>query len=297
MHKKLVFLVKLAAMPTALVTENRTFFVDETARPAGRLTLAGTIKESAGVAGKPMRVFGQFALVLMVRGRGSYADARGTKREINPGDAILVLPELPHVYGAHPAKSRGGIWDELYLCFDGPVFDLWRHEGLLDDSQLVRSVNDWPAMFTRLCAFCEAPRPTNAHEHSKQLRDLLTILDDIFPARDKPNAEPLWLSRARAVLESNLGQPLGGQQAARAAQMNYESFRRSWKAHTGTTPQKYRDLKRIEAAKSLLRTATMTQGQIARSLGWRDEAHLSRRFRELTGMSVREWKTKNSTSK
>ena len=29
-------------------------------------------------------------------------------------------------------------------------------------------------------------------------------------------------------------------------------------------------------------------------LGWRDEAHLSRRFRELTGQSVRQWKNAQS---
>ncbi|BCM93066.1 hypothetical protein IAD21_04954 [Abditibacteriota bacterium] len=297
MHKKLAFLVKLAAMSEEMVKESRTFFVDEAARPVGRLTLAGTIKNSGGVAAKPMRVFGQFALVLMVRGHGYYADARGTKCDINPGDAILVLPELPHVYAARPTKSRGGVWDEIYLCFDGPLFDLWRREGMLDDSRLVRSVPNWQAVFGRLRALCEAPRPANAREQGKQLRELLAILDEVFPPRDSPNVEPAWLGRARSVLESNLDQPLDGHDAARAAQMSYESFRRAWKAHTETTPQKYRDLKRIEAAQTLLRSGTMTQAQIARSLGWRDEAHLSRRFRELVGLSVREWKTKNSSSK
>jgi len=278
------------------IEASRTFFADESLWRGGRLYLAGISKGSAGV-GPRMRVYGRFAIVLLLQGRGIYHDARGTKREVIAGDAVLVLPELPHIYGPRPAKSRGGQWDEIYLCFDGPLFELWRREGLIDDSLLVRSVADPRALFERLRTLCELPRPQSAFGNSAHLRELLAILADVFPPRENSHTEPLWLSRARSVLESNLDQNLGGRDAARAANLSYEAFRRAWTRTVGVSPNRYRDQKRLEAAQILLAQNALTQSQIARSLGWRDEAHLSRRFRELTGMSVRQWKAGRESQK
>lgn len=75
-----------------------------------------------------MRVLGSYALVYVVGGGGEYSDARGTRRQVSEGDLIWVFPDIPHAYG----PARGGRWDEIYLVFDGPVFDLWRQRGLLD---------------------------------------------------------------------------------------------------------------------------------------------------------------------
>jgi len=222
------------------IEASRTFFADESLWRGGRLYLAGISKGSAGV-GPRMRVYGRFAIVLLLQGRGIYHDARGTKREVIAGDAVLVLPELPHIYGPRPAKSRGGQWDEIYLCFDGPLFELWRREGLIDDSLLVRSVADPRALFERLRTLCELPRPQSAFGNSAHLRELLAILADVFPPRENSHTEPLWLSRARSVLESNLDQNLGGRDAARAANLSYEAFRRAWTRTVGVSPNRYRD--------------------------------------------------------
>lgn len=278
------------------IEASRTFFADESPLRGGRLCLAGINKQSAGV-GPKMRVFGRFAIVLLLQGRGMYLDARGTKREVIAGDAMLILPELPHIYGPRPARSRSGQWDEIYLCFDGPLFELWRREGMIDDSLLVRSVADPHALFERLRTLCELPRPQSALDNNAHLRELLAILADVFPPRENTHTEPLWLARARSVLESNLDQTLGGREAARGASMGYEAFRRAWTRTVGVSPNRYRDQKRLEAAQILLTQGALTQSQIARSLGWRDEAHLSRRFRELMGMSVREWKAQRGSQK
>src|SRR4051812_49006260 len=116
-------------MPS-LISQTELFFQDETPRPLGRLTLAGAIQKVSGGVGdmsRQMRVFGRYAIVLVVDGQGSYRDALGTKREINAGDAILIFPELAHSYGPRVGQH----WDEIYFCFDGPIFDLWRTERLL----------------------------------------------------------------------------------------------------------------------------------------------------------------------
>lgn len=75
-----------------------------------------------------MRIFGQWALVYSVSGRCFYEDERGGRREVEPGGWILVFPDLAQAYG----PTSGDRWDELYVCFRGPVFEAWRKVGCFD---------------------------------------------------------------------------------------------------------------------------------------------------------------------
>src|SRR4051812_9854906 len=93
----------------------------------GDLELAGSLRDIPGIAPGAMRILGRYALVLMVSGRGYYADAKGTRRELLPGDAVLVFPELAHAYGPMPGEG----WTQVYFVFAGATFDLWRRRGLL----------------------------------------------------------------------------------------------------------------------------------------------------------------------
>src|SRR5687767_173496 len=100
--------------------QNRTFFSNSSPRPLGRLTMAGTINKSRGTGAPRMRVFGQYAVVLLLDGGGVFRDSLGFRVQVQQGDLICIFPEIAHRYG----PPRGGDWDELYACFDGPVFDL-----------------------------------------------------------------------------------------------------------------------------------------------------------------------------
>jgi len=66
--------------------------------------------------------------VYLVAGTGNYYDARGNDIPLRSGDVILVFPEVAHSYGPKP----GGIWNELYVCFRGPVFESWREAKVFD---------------------------------------------------------------------------------------------------------------------------------------------------------------------
>ena len=63
------------------------------------------------------------------------------------------------------------------------------------------------------------------------------------------------------------------------------SFRKRFREATGSTPAHYRENLRIETAKDLLRSTVLTTRQIAESLGFFDQYHMSRRFKSATGMS------------
>ncbi|MEO0880424.1 MAG: AraC family ligand binding domain-containing protein, partial [Pseudomonadota bacterium] len=110
-----------------------TFFVQNLAiSPLGGIRIACHLKDSVGVL-TPTRILPHFTLVYVLDGGGAYEDETGLRLEVGPGDAILVYPGLEHWYG----PGEAGRWDEIYLVFEGPVFDLWRAQSCLDPAKPV----------------------------------------------------------------------------------------------------------------------------------------------------------------
>lgn len=232
-----------------------------------------------------MRVFGQYAIVLLVSGGGYYRDIFGTHQKVKTGDLIFVFPEIAHSYG----PTSDSQWDEIYVCFDGEIFDLWRQHNLLNPQQPVIAVNKWRGILEKLTALLEDERPTNQAEQLNQLHRFLAILGEVVPEA-KPRTEPEWLLRAKSILQSELNRDLNGEELAQRVGLSYETFRKSFARECGVSPAQYRSGQRIEAAKTLLESTAMTHGAIARSLGFRDEAHFARRFKEVAMQTPRDYR-------
>ena len=106
----------------SIVSSTRTLCQNSTPTSLGTIWLAGFIRGNRGVPFNAMRILGKYAIVYQLGGSGRYADRVGGSQAVGPGQLIFVYPERPHAYGP-PADGR---WDEFYIVFDGPVFDLWR---------------------------------------------------------------------------------------------------------------------------------------------------------------------------
>lgn len=270
---------------SSIVRGNRLFFRDDKPQPLGRITFAGTILGSAGTGTQKMRVFGQYAIVLLVDGGGYYRDILGTHQDIKAGDLIFVFPEVAHTYGPH-AHSH---WDEIYVCFEGEVFDLWRQQNLLNPAKPVVAVKEWRGLLKSLVELLESERPMNQSEQLTQLHRFLAILSEVVPETTS-RSEAEWLTKAKSILQSELNREIKGDELARRVGLSYQTFRKSFAREYGMSPTLYRAYQRVEAAKTLLESTTMTHGAIARSLGFRDEAHFARRFKELTAQTPRSYR-------
>lgn len=250
------------------------------ASPLGRLTLAGQIRQGRGVnPTPPWRVYGSYAVVYVLSGRGEYRDANGTREEVTAGDLIVVFPELPHTYGPPP----GATWDECYLVFEGCVFDLWRQMGILDTRRPVRHLDSSRNWATRLQAAAN-----DTETPSVALCRFLTLLTEMLDEEALTDqGEPLWLSEARRALESDLGSEVDLGAVAAQSGLSYENFRKRFAQQVGIAPAQYRSQRRMEAAQDLLRYTEMSCRQIAEMLGFADEFYFSRRFKQHSGQPPR----------
>jgi AraC-like DNA-binding protein len=98
------------------------------------------------------------------------------------------------------------------------------------------------------------------------------------------------LRRARDLIDRDYGQPLDLNIMAREAGYSRFHFARAFNAAYGETPRAYLTRRRIERAKSLLRSANLSVTEICFLVGFSSLGSFSTRFRELVGRSPSEYR-------
>jgi AraC-like DNA-binding protein len=258
----------------------------------GGLQLAGALENNEGIDPKAMRVLGSYALVYILAADGYYADARGLRRELGAGDAVLIFPELAHAYGPRP----GTPWRHLYFVFSGPQFDLWRKAGLLDPARPVwraEPVDFWARRLE------EAVQTGESHGPAAALRTLGRFLDalgDLLAVHETEERDPAglaWFAESQRLL----GGPgargwLTPQQVARTVGLSYENFRKQFAARAGVSPGQFRKRKRIDRACSAIYHGGRTLKQLAEELEFCDVFHFSKAFKQIAGATPSEFRRK-----
>jgi AraC-like DNA-binding protein len=262
-------------------TTGKPQIVYETSRecPLGRVVLSGLLRHHAGVPEKPMRILGNYALVYLLEGGGTFGDARGTRAELKPGDMWLIFPEIAHWYG--PAANS--LWDEFYIVFSGPLFDLWRAGGLFDPATPIRHLEPVDFWLRRLQAVAFA-----GMDSLQQVCSLQGFLAEVLQLPDG-SRPPQWLDRACRLLQGGTESP---EQVAQALGMSYEAFRKRFAAALNVSPGRYHKMKIMDTACALMAAGELSNKEIAERLHFCDEFHFSHRFRQITGLTPTQFRLK-----
>lgn len=272
------------ARSTSVLVRNATH------SPLGFISLAGYMRKSSRVLPeRPTRTLGSYALVYVLAGEGRFADAHGFEAAVGAGDLILMFPDIAHTYG----PPEGGNWSELFLVFDGPVFDLWRRSGLLDPASPVwhlEPVGRWSKAFDSALG---RERPLQSIEVVRDVSRLAAVLADALVERvgDETEADDRdWLAHAQALLDADVRREVDLREIAAALSMSYHGFRKRFRKLAGVPPAWYRTSRSIERACEFMAEGRLSDREIARALGFCDEFHFSHRFHDVVGQSPRQFR-------
>lgn len=232
---------------------------------------------------RPFRRLGAYALVYLLAGEGRFRDESGIDMPITAGDLILLSPAISHNYG----PKAGTNWIERYVVFEGPVFDLWHEAGALDRRPpVVRldPIDRWNAAFDHLLDNTGRMGTLSALEEACRLQALLARILAAASGSSPPSSEDdAWLSRSFALLDSDMSLS----EVADGLSFSYDGFRKRFRKLAGISPARYRTEQKIEKARYLIQQGVHTNAKIADILGYYDEQHLARRFKQITGKSPR----------
>ncbi len=100
----------------------------------------------------------------------------------------------------------------------------------------------------------------------------------------------LRIGESISFIENNYNQPITLEQLADMAHMSRRSFQRVFRTIIGDSPINYLLQLRLSRAKELLKNRTMSITQVAFDSGFLDSNYFSRKFRQVHGMSPRQYR-------
>jgi AraC-like DNA-binding protein len=96
--------------------------------------------------------------------------------------------------------------------------------------------------------------------------------------------------RVRAYIDSNLQRTIHIRDLSAVARRSPAHFSRKFKLAVGESPHAYVVKRRLERACHLMMTSAASLSEIALSVGFSDQAHLCRLFRQAFGQSPASWR-------
>lgn len=101
---------------------------------------------------------------------------------------------------------------------------------------------------------------------------------------------PWQVTRVMDFIGANLGKKIGPQDFATLARLSTSHFARAFRATVGEAPHGYLIRCRIERAKELMLETDLPLAHIALDCGLADQAHMTRLFHRIVGVSPGAWR-------
>jgi AraC family transcriptional regulator len=101
---------------------------------------------------------------------------------------------------------------------------------------------------------------------------------------------PWQVNRVVQFVDARFADKIGVRDFAAATRLSYSHFARAFRATVGEAPYAYLIRRRIERAQEMLLFSDKPLAQIAVDCGLADQAHLTRLFRRIVGMSPGAWR-------
>jgi AraC family transcriptional regulator len=110
------------------------------------------------------------------------------------------------------------------------------------------------------------------------------------PGSTRCRLAPWQIARVTAFVDANLAEKIAIEDLATQARLSTSYFSRAFRSTVGVPPHAYVIRRRIERAQEMIRLTEKPLSEIALDCGLADQAHLSRHFRRVVGVSPGAWR-------
>ena len=210
---------------------------------------------------------------------------------------LLAIDGNQRVVGANRAArnalllEREELWGAIgFRDLFEPDQGLFRRADTTDiATQLIvtESGEIWPALATPpQRSPGPGPNPAGLAMHARARSDLLASLPPPPPApQARGGLPPAAIRRVFEYVDAHLHTNVELTDLSGIVGLSVFHFARQFKQSTGVAPHHYLMRRRVERARELLGRVEFSLSEIAFATGFSDQSHLTRHFRQLTGMT------------
>jgi AraC-like DNA-binding protein len=223
-------------------------------------------------------------------------DSRGVTHEyqIKSGQGFMIFPGQITTYIA----DRELPWEYVWLEFDGlRAKEALEIAGLTQDNPVyrVRSRELRETMKDEMNYIVEHKDASPFHliGHLYLFIDALTRSAATMKVSKGSKLQDFYIHEALVFIENNFQNDISVEDIANVCGLNRSYFGKIFKNGTGKSPQEFLLNYRMTKAAELLKLTKLSIGDIGNAVGYPNQLHFSRAFKNIYGVSPREWRKEN----
>lgn len=237
------------------------------------------------------RVLNEYQLLYITEGEGIFNSAHAKDIPLKAGNLFLLFPGEWHTY--HPTGKNG--WKSYWIGFKGKNVDDRVKAGFLSVYKPIYHVG-FSADIIRLYEEAYKRAQEEASYSQQILAGIVNHLVGLMYALErsmelsKDHTRVDMINLARLRIRESLEVDLTIQQVAEELGVSYSNFRKLFKEFTGISPALYQQDLRLQRAKELLATTTLSIKEIAYRLRFDSPDYFSSKFKIKTGKKPSEFR-------
>lgn len=231
------------------------------------------------------RQLNEYQLLYITEGRGVFHSTNVAKAELAEGDFFMLFPGEWHSY--HPVPPTG--WKKFWIGFRGRNIDDRVRAGFLSPTKPIYHVGFSDDIVQIYRQALDAAMTEAAYSQQlmagivNHLIGLMYSLERNRELMSRNQSHVDMINRARLRIRESLESSLTIQQVAEEMGVSYSNFRKLFKEHTGLSPATYQQDLRLQRAKELLTTTSMSIKEIAYRLNFESPDYFSSKFKIKVG--------------
>ena len=237
------------------------------------------------------RVLNEYQLLYITEGEGVFNSAHAKDVPLKAGDLFLLFPGEWHTY--YPIGKHG--WKSYWIGFKGKNVDDRVKAGFLSVDKPIYHVG-FSADIIRLYEEAYKRAQEEAPYSQQILAGIVNHLVGLMYALErsmelsKDHTRVDMINLARLRIRESLEVDLTIQQIAEDLGVSYSNFRKLFKEFTGISPALYQQDLRLQRAKELLATTSLSIKEIAYRLRFESPDYFSSKFKIKTGKKPSEFR-------
>ena len=240
---------------------------------------------------KKGRILNEYQLLYLTEGEGTFESTNQRPTRIKEGDLFLLFPGEWHTY--HPLETKG--WKSYWIGFKGRNVDDRVRAGFLSPTKPIYHVG-FSSEIVHLYDEAFAKAKEEAAYAQQTLAGIVNHLVGLMYSLErnitlnKQHDYADVINKARLRIREALESNLTIQQIAMDLGIGYSNFRKLFKEYTGFAPAMYQQELRLQRAKELLSTTTLSIKEIAYRLNFDSPDYFSSKFKIKTGRKPSEFR-------
>lgn len=237
-----------------------------------------------------------FHYVLSGTGMLAADDSKGNTQTyyVKSGQGFMIFPNQITTY----ISDNNLPWEYVWIEFDGlRVKEALSIAGLSIDHPIykARSKDLREDMMQEMLYIASHRDSAPFHLIGHLYLFFDALLRSITPEQqtDSKKLRDYYVKEALAFIEQNFQNDISIENIAKICGLNRSYFGKVFKEATGKTPQQFLLTYRMIKATELLKLTKLSIGDISNAVGYANQLHFSRAFKNEYGVSPREWRNNN----